>query len=515
MLLEHIKFCLGVILKKLVSSFGVAVLSFSGVGLFAGSASWNSEGGGDWGKEDNWLQTAGVNTIFPNGKEDVATFPAFSRMNPAIITLNGTYDIGTLRFDSDNKYTLSSGTLNVYKSISTNGELDISSNLVLENSVEIIANGNCVITGNISGKCGLIKQGAADLTLSGKNSYEGSTQIQSGLFQAGGEAVFSPISAVEIANTTGVVFSLNNYNNQIGSLSGGGRLGGNILLGSATLTVGNDSDTQYEGEIFGKGGLVKVGAGSLTLCGLNTYSGSTEIQEGVLQAGCEGAFPQKSTLILANRIGASFDLGGYNQTIPMVKGGGVLGGNINLGRATLTIGDKKDMTFSGSITGCGGIVKQGSGILTLERMNTYTGPTLVKEGVLNITGMVHSNVTVTEKSVLQGSGLIVGDLINFGALKAGSGAGSLTITGNQIQKSGSLLEIKLDGAKPDKLIILGALTIEENVELNISLPPSAPPGTLFEIVSAGGGIHGTFIKINPPKQCIVTMTAHTIVIEKK
>jgi autotransporter-associated beta strand protein len=515
LLLEHIKFCLGVFLKKLVSSFGVTVLGFAGVGLFAGSASWNNEGSGDWGKEDNWLQTSGVNTIFPNGKDDVASFPAFNPMNPAVITVSGTYDIGTLRFDGDYKYTLSSGTLNVYRSICTNGELDINSNLVLENSVDIMANGNCMIAGNISGKCGLVKQGAGDLTLSGKNSYQGPTLVQSGLFQAGGENVFSPVSDVEIANTTGVVFSLNNFNNQIGSLGGGGKLGGNLLLGSATLTVGNDCDTQYDGEIFGKGGLIKVGSGSLTLSGLNTYSGVTEIRAGALQTGCEGAIPQKSALILANHVGASLDLCGYNQTIPTVKGGGVLGGDINLGKATLTLGDKKDMTFSGAIRGAGGIIKQGVGTLTLDRMNTYTGPTLIKEGTLNVTGILHSTVTVNEKTTLKGSGIIVGNVLNFGSVKLGDGVGSLTITGNHIQKSGSSFHIKLDGAKPDKLIILGALTIEDNVQLNISLPANAPSGTLFEIVSAGCGINGTFIKINPPKQCIVTMTSHTIVIEKK
>jgi autotransporter-associated beta strand protein len=68
-----------------------------------------------------------------------------------------------------------------------------------------------------------------------------------------------------------------------GSIAGAGT----YSLGSKELTVGsNNSSTDVSGLIEGNGGsLVKVGTGTLTLLGDNTYSGGTTIQEGVLVAG--------------------------------------------------------------------------------------------------------------------------------------------------------------------------------------------------------------------------------------
>ena len=75
------------------------------------------------------------------------------------------------------------------------------------------------------------------------------------------------------------------YNTQIGSLTGGGTVGGNVILGAATLTVGGDntSPAAFAGAISGTGGsLTKIGSGILTLTGANTYSGHTTVSAGTL-----------------------------------------------------------------------------------------------------------------------------------------------------------------------------------------------------------------------------------------
>ena len=71
-----------------------------------------------------------------------------------------------------------------------------------------------------------------------------------------------------------------------GSIEGGG----DYLLGSKQLTVGgNNLSTTVSGSIQDGGGgggtggsLVKVGTGTLTLTGANTYTGGTTISAGTL-----------------------------------------------------------------------------------------------------------------------------------------------------------------------------------------------------------------------------------------
>ena len=68
----------------------------------------------------------------------------------------------------------------------------------------------------------------------------------------------------------------------IGSLAGVG----SVLLGANTLTIGsNNQSTTFSGVIQESGSLIKIGTGTLILTGSNTYTGTTTVNGGVLNAG--------------------------------------------------------------------------------------------------------------------------------------------------------------------------------------------------------------------------------------
>ncbi len=101
----------------------------------------------------------------------------------------------------------------------------------------------------MSGSGSLTKQGAGLLTLTGANSYSGSTAINAGVLQAGRANIFSATAPVQIANTAGAVFDLNSFDQTIGGLTGAEQPAAPFSLGTASLTVQNNTDKSLEGPL--------------------------------------------------------------------------------------------------------------------------------------------------------------------------------------------------------------------------------------------------------------------------
>ena len=160
-------------------------------------------------------------------------------------------------------------------------------------SVNYLGSSNSTFGGIIAGagKTLTMNNAAATLTLAGANTYTGATTVTSGILKAGIVSVsgvngaFGRNSAVAMANSASAMLDITGFNTQIGSLSGGGASGGNVLLGGATLTLAgnNASPAVYDGVISGSGGITKNGLGTETLTRANTYTGRTTVGGGTLR----------------------------------------------------------------------------------------------------------------------------------------------------------------------------------------------------------------------------------------
>ena len=133
------------------------------------------------------------------------------------------------------------------------------------------------------------------------------------------------------------------------------------------------------GVAAGTGALSKNGAGTLVLSGVNTYSGGTVVNDGILRAGSTQAFGAPTSLMTVNA-GGRLDLDGRNNQVGAVVGSG----NVTLGSATLTVAGANGV-FTGAISGTGGVKKTGLGIQTITGCNNdYTGATTIESNTLSV-----------------------------------------------------------------------------------------------------------------------------------
>ena len=315
----------------------------------------------------------------------------------------------------------------------------------------------------------------------------------------------------QIAPTVAVVmqnlgtWNLNSCDESIKSLAGTG----SILLGSGTLTIGGATDTNYSGSIEGTGGmLVKNGAGTLTLSGTNTYTGSTTVNDGGTLSLASGAtltsnvtLNDLSTLQFNNTDSLPFSNGIAGTGGMLVKNGaGTLtlsgtnsytgsttvndGGTLSLASgtsltsdvtlndlSTLQFNNAASLPFSNGIAGTGGkLVKNGAGTLTLSGTNTYTGSTTVNDGgTLSLASgaTLTSNVTLNDSSTLQfnnaGSLSFSYGIAGTGGKLISNGTGTLTLSGNHFSYTGTTT-VNNGGT----LSLASDATLTSNVTLNNS-----------------------------------------------
>lgn len=171
----------------------------------------------------------------------------------------------------------------------------------------------------------------------------------------------------------------------IGSIEGTGiirAVDGNA--GTPTLSVGSlNSSTTYSGVIQGDLALTKVGTGTLTLAGANSYTGVTTVFGGTLALSGDGALASTGAVNISSATGM-FSLSGANGDRTIGDLTGVVGSSVVLGANDLTVGTANSTTFNGGISGAGGLVKAGSGTLSLTRASTYSGGTTISAGTVSL-----------------------------------------------------------------------------------------------------------------------------------
>jgi fibronectin-binding autotransporter adhesin len=372
--------------------------SFSFANLSSDNAFAQIQNSGSGGVSSPATITVGsdnTSTIYSGALMDGSTGTlSLAKVGTGMLSLTGvgsysggtTINSGTISFASG---ALGTGTITFAgnSTLQWNGTntQDVSSQIVIKNGVTatIDTNGNNVTFASAfgAGSTGaLTKVGNGTLVLAAQNAYTGATTLSGGIANVG---------AAEMAGTSGPLGN-----------------GGTILFSGGTLQYSSANQFDYSSRfstaasepysvdtngvnvtwasaLSSSGGtLTKLGLGTLTLSGANTYTGTTTLAGGELDVG------------IAENVGTSGPLG---------KGGSIVfsGGTLQYSTAnqfdyssrfSTAAGQQfsvdtngVNVTWATALASSGGtLTKFGLGILTLSGPNTYMGTTTLSGGELNV-----------------------------------------------------------------------------------------------------------------------------------
>lgn len=384
---------------------GTVIFSSPANGTYAGAMS----GTGNLTKQDTGTLTiAGTllhqgNTAIEAGTLQVASGGLMSPLSRVTLSPNAALDLSS-----------SVATQYINGLAGTGGTVSLGANtLNIQNGVA------SSFGGVITGTGGLIKSGLSKQTLTGVNTFTGGVTIQSGTLALGSTGRLAAGSIVRIGN--GGEFDMSAAaTTALGMLNGD--IGSAVSLGANTLTLGAGT---YDGVIYGTGGLNKDTTASLTLNGVNTYTGATQVNAGTLWVGgssLNSGARLNSTVTVAS--GAS--IGGFGQVngdVNVQSGAslapGASGGTFTVnGNLKLAQGSQMNYTFGAP--GSAGHSVQVNGNLALNgtqlnvndaggfgygvyRLFDYTGSLLQTNG--GITG-VQTGQTVQYRSDVKQINLI-------------------------------------------------------------------------------------------------------------
>jgi autotransporter-associated beta strand protein len=181
--------------------------------------------------------------------------------------------------------------------------------------------GNGSIAVTLAGTAGLTKSGAGTSYLWLSNSYTGATTISEGTLVTDGEGQLTAGTTLAISNgatwqMTGTA-SGNGATRTIGGLTGDGTVQTTTSGFTHNLAVNKSSGSDtFSGVIAGSGALIKQGAGTLVLGGVNSYTGATEVNAGTLVI----SNASLSATILSNSIAVVFASAPDAGTYPILPG---------------------------------------------------------------------------------------------------------------------------------------------------------------------------------------------------
>ncbi|MDC1296351.1 autotransporter-associated beta strand repeat-containing protein, partial [Pseudomonadota bacterium] len=366
----------------------------------------------------------GAGTLLLSGTN---TYTGYTNIDGGTVQVTGTLSSSTT---VDNEGVFDVDTTNTVASVFGSGNVQLASGITLTTG----DSNNRRISGVVSGAGNLVKVGSGRLTLSGINTYTGTSTISSGVLKISG-------------------------------LLGSGSYSANIINNS-TLNYDSSSNQNLSGVISGTGLLTQDGSGTLTLSGINTYAGTTTINSGTINISADSGLGSAPGSATAGHLTLN---GGTLQSSADFTMNANRGVALGSSHGTFNVDTGTTLTVGGVVAGSNNLIKSGDGRLILSEVNTYSGNTTISSGTLEVSGLL-------------GSGTYSANISNSGTFEYSSSSnqtisGVISGTGDIVK--GGTGELTLSGSNTYSLMTMNDGFIIISSDSGLGVPPgSATPGHL-------------------------------------
>lgn len=283
-------------------------------------------------------------------------------------------------------------------------------------------NDNFSYSGNLTGTSNVTKVGTGTWTRGGTSTHSGRTTVNAGNIKINSSTALQDTQLwLNVHNG----LDMNDKHTTVGGLGGGG----NLALGTRTLSITGGFDTTHLGIISGTGTISIDTSGVQSFGSSNTYSGGTHLLGGTLRVDAEGDLGASSGPLTMGH--ATYQAG---ETHPQSRRLQFAYDSTN---AVIQVDSGKTLTWSGLVNDVSAnqtIKKTGSGVLAFtNNANTFPGTLDIDAGSASITSTAMQYATIDlgldDGLTLNSTDTTIGSLQGSGDINMGAGK-TLTFGGN-------------------------------------------------------------------------------------
>lgn len=294
-------------------------------------------------------------------------------------------------------------------------------------------------------------------------------------------------------NATGILadVSAGSGNDTVSNL---GRIG-SLALGNGINQISN-SGTITGAVTSGGGDDLLVNSG--TMAAVSLGAGRDVINNTGTIGGAVSTGDDDDTILNFGRLTGAVDMGGGADMFVLRSGSAAttVSGGAGTNQVTMILAGTETAPDQLDLSGFTGFeaLRHESGVGLLSNSANFGLIDIIAGRLIGAAGStITSNTIMVARGATFGSaGTVIGNIVVNGTLSPGASPGTMTVNGNVGFNQGSTALFELTPTTTDRLVVNGAVVIASGATLNLTGNRPITPGTPLDLITATGGISGSF-----------------------